>query len=69
LRRLIYALRQEVSLISREAFVRARSAGDFRIYAGSVLRAMQRLRFAELISAAPRILSVRIRHVLSKGRR
>ncbi|MGE6698631.1 Coenzyme F420 hydrogenase/dehydrogenase, beta subunit C-terminal domain [Hyphomonas sp. NPDC076900] len=69
LRRLIYTLRQGVSLISREAFVRARSAGDFGIYAGSVRRAMQRLRFVELVSAAPRILSVRIRHILSKGRR
>lgn len=69
LRRLIYTLRQEVSLISREAFVRARRAGDFEIYAGSVRRAMRRLRFAELVSAAPRILSVRIQHILSKGRR
>jgi coenzyme F420-reducing hydrogenase beta subunit len=68
LRARIYALREAVSVRSREAFRRALDRGDIAIYDAEMAGTFKRLRRLEILVAAGRIASVRLRALLSRKR-
>lgn len=69
LRKIIYTMREGVTSVSRESFVKALEKNDYSIYNKRLKVYLKKLRFLEIASSAPRIISKKIATLRLKNKR